>query len=53
MHDASFYDLHVARPLPLTDEALRRIGKLYVVEAGIRSKPSPDGRWPGKRGPGR
>jgi transposase len=34
-----FYDLHEARPSPLTTEALHRIGQLYVIEAEIRGKP--------------
>jgi transposase len=34
-----FYDLHEARPSPLTAEALRRIGELYLIEADIRGKP--------------
>lgn len=34
-----FYDLHVARPSPLMEEALRRIGALYLIEADIRGKP--------------
>lgn len=38
-----FYDLHEARPSPLTTEALRRIGELYMIEATIRGKP-PDER---------
>jgi transposase len=38
-----FYDLHVARPSPLTAEALRRIGELYGIEESIRGKP-PDER---------
>lgn len=38
-----FYDLHAARPSPLTTEALRRIAELYVIEAEIRGKP-PDER---------
>jgi transposase len=38
-----FYDLHVARPSPVTQEALDRIGALYAIEAGIRGKP-PDER---------
>src|SRR5262249_22119900 len=37
------YDLHAARPSPLTTEALRRIGELYVIEEAIRGKP-PDER---------
>jgi transposase len=40
----NFHDLHVARPSPLTTEALRRIAELYLIEAEIRSKP-PDERW--------
>jgi transposase len=38
-----FYDLHAARPSPLTTEALRRIGELYAIEERIRGKP-PDER---------
>jgi len=38
-----FYDLHAARPSPLTTEALRRIGELYAIEGAIRGKP-PDER---------
>ncbi|WP_395400532.1 IS66 family transposase [Pseudoduganella sp. UC29_106] len=34
-----FYDLHAARPSPLTTEALRRIGELYAIEENIRGKP--------------
>jgi transposase len=34
-----FHDLHVARPSPLTIEALRRIGEMYPIEAKIRGKP--------------
>jgi transposase len=34
-----FYDLHEARPSPLTTEALHRIGELYAIEAKIRGKP--------------
>ncbi len=34
-----FYDLHEARPSPLTTEALRRIGELYLIEAEIKGKP--------------
>ena len=34
-----FYDLHAARPTPLTTEALRRIGELYCIEESIRGKP--------------
>jgi len=38
-----FHDLHVARPSPLTTEALRRIAELYLIEAEVRGKP-PDER---------
>jgi transposase len=38
-----FHDLHVARPSPLTTEALRRIAELYLIEAEICGKP-PDER---------
>ena len=38
-----FHDLHVARPSPLTTEALRRIAELYLIKAEIRGKP-PDER---------
>ena len=38
-----FHDLHVARPSPLTTEALCRIAELYLIEAEIRGKP-PDER---------
>ena len=34
-----FYDLHVARPSAVTQEALERIGALYAIEARIRGKP--------------
>jgi transposase len=38
-----FYDLHVARPSAVTQEALARVGALYAIEVGIRGKP-PDER---------
>lgn len=38
-----FHDLHAARPLPLTTEALRCTAELYLIEAEIRGKP-PDQR---------
>ena len=38
-----FYDLHATGQAPLATEAIRRIGLLYAVEAGIRGKP-PDVR---------
>ncbi|WP_150811672.1 IS66 family transposase, partial [Pandoraea sputorum] len=33
------YDLHAVRPNATTEEALRRIGELYQIEADIRGKP--------------
>jgi hypothetical protein len=47
-----FYDLHVARPSPLTAEALRRIGELYAIEETIRGKP-PDERLAIRQAPAR
>jgi len=38
-----FYDLHVARPSPLTESALAKIAALYAIEAEIRGAP-PDQR---------
>jgi transposase len=38
-----FYDLTQAGPAPLAEEAVRRIGKLYEIEAAIRGQP-PDRR---------
>ncbi len=38
-----FHELHDIRPTPATEEALRRIGELYAIEAEIRGKP-PDER---------
>lgn len=37
------HDLHALRPNAVTEEALRRIGKLYAIEESIRGKP-PDER---------
>lgn len=34
-----FYDIHVRTPSETTAEALRCIGELYAIEAGIRGKP--------------
>jgi len=34
-----FHDLHVARPSPLTTEALRRIAELTLIAAEIGGKP--------------
>jgi transposase len=38
-----FYEIHQATGSPLAEEALRRIGELYAIEAEIRSRP-PDER---------
>ena len=38
-----FFDLTANGPAPIADEALRRIGELYDIEAGIRGSP-PDVR---------
>src|SRR6516162_3852775 len=35
-----FYDLQVAHKSPVADEALRRIGELYAIEADIRGRKS-------------
>ena len=35
-----FYEIHQATGSPLTEEALRRIGELYAVEAEIRGRPA-------------
>jgi transposase len=35
-----FYEIHQATGSPLAEEALRRIGKLYAVEAEIRGRPA-------------
>jgi transposase len=35
-----FYDIHVANPSPLAEEALRRIAALYEIEADIRGTPA-------------
>ena len=35
-----FYDIHIANPSPLAEEALRRIAALYEIEAAIRGKPA-------------
>lgn len=34
------HDVHVRTPLALTEEALKRIGELYVIEAEIRGIPA-------------
>jgi transposase len=35
-----FYDIHVATPSPLAEQALRRIAALYEIEADIRGTPA-------------
>jgi hypothetical protein len=35
-----FHDTNVARPTPLTTEALLRIGELYKLEEAIHNKPT-------------
>jgi transposase len=35
-----FYDIHVANPSPLAEQALRRIAALYEIEADIRGTPA-------------
>src|SRR6059058_534315 len=39
-----FYELHQATGSPLAEEALRRIGELYKVEAEIRGRPAEERR---------
>jgi transposase len=39
-----FYEIHQATGSPLADEALRRIGELYAIEAEIRGRPAEDRR---------
>jgi transposase len=34
------HDVHVHTPSPLTEEALKRIGELYDIEADIRGAPA-------------
>ncbi|MBN0949349.1 transposase, partial [Pseudomonas aeruginosa] len=34
------HDVHVRTPSALTDEALKRIGELYAIEADIRGMPA-------------
>ena len=35
-----FYDVHVRTPTEETQEALRRFGELYAIEAKIRGSPA-------------
>jgi hypothetical protein len=37
-----FYEIHQATGSPLAEEALRRIGELYAIEAEIRGRPAED-----------
>jgi len=39
-----FYDIHIANPSPLAEEALRRIAALYEIEAAIRGKSAEERR---------
>src|SRR4051794_19541225 len=39
-----FYEIHQATGSPLAEEALRRIGELYQVEAEVRGRPAEDRR---------
>ena len=39
-----FYDIHQATGSPLAEEALRRIGELYRIEAEIRGRPAEERR---------
>src|ERR671921_1388181 len=39
-----FYEIHQATGSPLAEEALRRIGDLYTIEAEIRGRPADERR---------
>ena len=39
-----FYEIHQATGSPLAEEALRRIGELYTIEAEIRGRPAEERR---------
>jgi transposase len=39
-----FYEIHQATGSPLAEEALRRIGELYAIEAAIRGRPAEERR---------
>jgi transposase len=39
-----FYEIHRSTGSPLADEALRRIGELYAIEAEIRGRPADERR---------
>ena len=39
-----FYEIHQATGSPLAEEALRRIGELYAIEAEIRGRPAEERR---------
>jgi transposase len=39
-----FYELHQSTGSPLAEEALRRIGKLYAIEAEVRGRPAKERR---------
>ena len=42
--EGGFYEIHQATGSPLAEEALRRIGELYEVEAEIRGRPAEERR---------
>jgi transposase len=43
-----FYELHRSTGSPLAEEALRRIGELYAIEAEIRGRPAEERRASGR-----
>src|SRR3954447_22594422 len=48
-----FYEIHRATGSPLAEEALRRIGALYAIEAEVRGRPAEERRaaWRERSGP--
>jgi hypothetical protein len=47
-----FYEIHQATGSPLAEEALRRIGELYAIEAEIRGRPPRSGARFGRNAAG-
>jgi hypothetical protein len=43
-----FYELHQSTGSPLAEEALRRIGELYRIEAEVRGRPAEERRTAGR-----
>jgi hypothetical protein len=43
-----FYDIHQSTGSPLAEEALRRIGELYAIEAEVRGRPAEERRRSGR-----